>query len=190
VVNPSISSDCSSVVPEDLGLGPAAFTGGENVNELYLIKKSIYPPERLYFRWNITQDPSNLGMVCNGSITNTGCLGNLQILKLVGTDKGILHDGTSTGSNDGVIDTWEYGSEYDSGGTNSGWIDVLPNYINVKSVKFYPYPDKNPKYNWKDTAGIAPYVRIQLSLGFSWDRRKQIKSDPVIDVATTINLSK
>ncbi|MDD2916886.1 MAG: prepilin-type N-terminal cleavage/methylation domain-containing protein, partial [Candidatus Gracilibacteria bacterium] len=74
---------------EDLGMGPTAFTGGVGMTELYLLKKGPQS-ERTYFRWILKDDPNKpTGATCNFSNgTGTGCLGNIQILRLVGRDLG------------------------------------------------------------------------------------------------------
>jgi len=127
------------------------------LSELYLIKKTELPHERLFFRLNVIKDAGNT-VNCNGSTTSSGCIGNLQMLRLVGSDS----------NNDGKTDSWNCNKDYCTGaptGADSEWANVFPDYINVKEVKFFISPTKDVKYAWKETAGInAPYVRVYMKL--------------------------
>lgn len=117
----------------------------------------------------------------------SGCLGNIQVLKLVGQDLGMSHTGStfSTGQYDGVIDTWQcredfacFGSNNLPNGSPGEWVDIFPDYINVKNIDFYPYPDKDFRLAWKEDNAdtvINPYVRMNITLGLSWQKRRQIK---------------
>ena len=155
---------------EDLGTGPEAFAAGTALPELYLINKTKLPYERLLFRLNVRKDPGNL-TACDGTPTNTGCLSNLQVLRLSGKDT----------NNDGKTDSWVCNKDYCPAGSgpvdgDAGWVDILPDYINVKSLQFYVSPNKDVSYAWKETSGIsAPYVRVALRIGFSAARRKTLK---------------
>lgn len=187
----------------DLGTGPSAFTGGMGAKELYLIKK--WPKsERTYFRWILKTDPNGpTGAICDfTNWTGTGCLGNIQILKLVGKDLGVSHTGSSysTGQYDGVIDTWECHPDYYCPSSNlptgaeKEWIDIFPEWINVKNISFYPYPEKDFRYAWKDSNDsvvLNSYVKIHLTIGLAWEKRKKI-SGPSGDmtITTTVNLSR
>lgn len=56
---------------------------------------------------------------------------------------------------------------------------MFPDDINVLRAAFFPYPNKDHKLAWKEddaSVRIAPYVRIDLSVGFSWMRRKRLNS--------------
>lgn len=200
---------------EELGAGPSAFSPGQPFRELYLIKKNVAVPERLVLRWVVTADPDRpAGADCvgnaDGSVTGSGCIGRLEMLRLVGRDYGIAHSGSvaSSGRFDGKIDTWECrsdfhcagnqntpvgsGSSFDSGTTE--WVSVFPEDINVKNVSFFPYPHKDYRLSWKEndpSIRIAPYVRIDMTLGFSWIRRKKFNagSDPQSHVTTSVSLS-
>lgn len=199
---------------EDLGMGPAAFEAGTALKELYLIKKRSATPERLILRWNVAPDPNRgSGSTCTvsatGAATGGGCLGRLEMLRLVGRDYGFSHSGAvaSAGSFDGRIDTWECrsdfycaGNENTPVGTGSSfgtgtteWVSVFPEDINVVAVNFHPYPNKDYKLSWKESdpsIRVAPYVRIDLTLGFAWSRRKKIEGyDPKANVTTTVSLS-
>lgn len=71
---------------KDIGDGPEVLSGA--TPELYL-----YDPiskERTFFRWNYKQDPGNTSASCDMN-TGSGCLGNIQFLKLKGYDIGISH---------------------------------------------------------------------------------------------------
>ncbi len=118
----------------------------------------------------------------------SGCLGNIQILRLVGRDLGLSHSGavaTSTGRYDGLIDTWECREDFACNGSNNlpngttgEWVDIFPDYINVKNIDFYPYPDKDFRLAWKEdniATVINPYVRMNITLGLAWEKRRQIK---------------
>jgi len=200
---------------EDLGMGPGAFEPGAQLKELYLTKKNGTTPERLILRWNVITDPkAPAGYACSvsgtGAATGSGCLGRLEMLRLVGRDYGISHSGAiaSAGRFDGKIDTWECRSDFycagaentpvgngDSFGTGATeWVSVFPADINVTNVSFTPYPYKDYRLAWKDndpSIRIAPYVRIDLALGFSWDRRRKLNngSNPQAHVTTSVSLS-
>lgn len=66
--------------------------------------------------------------------------------------------------------------------------------MNVKSIDFYPYPEKDFRYAWKesnDSLVLNSYVRIRLTVGLAWEKRRKIKG-PAGDViiTTTVNLSR
>lgn len=75
---------------------------------------------------------------------------------------------------------------------------MFPEYINVKKIRFNIYPLKDPWRAWGAPDAslptdispfIQPYVRMDLTLGLSWDKRKLIRGDdPTISVSTTISL--
>ncbi len=78
-----------SIIGDDddraIGDAPGVLTG--SMQELYLIDKTA--KKRTYFRWNIQQDPNNIAVTCSittsasGRITTgSGCVGNVQVLKL------------------------------------------------------------------------------------------------------------
>lgn len=75
-------------------MGPGTFTGGVGMKELYLVKKGV-KPERTYLRWILKSDPNGpSSSICETSGANMGsgnCLGNIQVLKLVGKDLGPTH---------------------------------------------------------------------------------------------------
>ena len=199
---------------DDIELGDGPKVIANPMSELYLI--NTLKKKRILFRWNYKIDPNAPpGVTCDMN-TGSGCLGNIQLLKLDGKDIGLGHSGAiggTDGSFNGVIDTWVCDRDWRCSGKvlptgygtlsfndDSDWIDLFPDYINVKSLKFYIYPEKNPWYSWKaqdDISGttgfispfIHPYVRIQITIGFGWKRRTIIKNDdPTITLSTTINL--
>lgn len=191
---------------ENLGEGPSALVFGQAVPELYLVKNSGDLPERLILRRNVVRDPdAPATLPCdltNG--TGSGCIGRLEMLRLVGRDYGLAHTGVtsvaSPGRFDGVVDTWECRSDFKCLGRNntptgsgSEWVSVFPDDINVASLNFYPYPNKDHRLAWKEDVPanrVAPYVRIELSVGFSWKRRKKMSNqDSRAAVTTTISLT-
>ena len=135
--------------------------------------------------------------------TGTGCLGNIQVLKMVGKDYGMSHSGavSSSGKYDGIIDTWECHPDYHCTGADNlptgaddEWVDIFPEWVNVKNVDFYPYPEKDFRHAWKesnDSLVLNSYVRIRLTLGLAWEKRKKIRG-PSGDttITTTVNLSR
>ncbi len=38
--------------------------------------------------------------------TGSGCLGNIEMLRLTGEDYGMNHDGAGNTAHDGIVDTW------------------------------------------------------------------------------------
>ena len=73
-------------------------------------------------------------------------------------------------------------------------MNVFPDWVNVKHIHFFPYPEKDFRYAWKeqnDALVLNSYVRIQMTLGLAWERRKQIKGPPAdMTITTSINLSR
>lgn len=202
---------------KDIWDAPTVLSG--SIPELYLINTDTNT--RTYFRWNIKQDPNAYsgGSLITCSLTstgipNTGCVGNVQVLKLVGKDIGYDHSNTvgHTGAFDGIIDTWVCHPDWRCAGPNiaslnshiatgSGteWVDLFPDSINVKKLTFSVYPQKDPWNSWSapDTLGtsaispfIHPYARLQLTLGFAWGKRRVIRNDdPTISINTSVSLS-
>lgn len=208
---------------KELGNAPEVLTG--SIRELYLINKT--EKTRIFYRWNILQDPNaQIGWVpiicsittaADGKIsTNSGCIGNVQILKLKGLDLGDSHTGTITTSTtyDGIIDTWACSEDWEWCRGNPGvwpnlhlatgswgeWINLFPSTINVKNLSFQIYPVKDPWLSWAapDAAQwtsdispfIHPYVRMNLEMWFSWGKRRTLRNeDPTISIATSISLS-
>lgn len=194
---------------KDIGNGPYAFTG--SMPELYLINHA--EKTRVLFRWILRPDPyapSSVTCELTGPNMGSWCLGNIQILKLRWYDIGLSHTSVTTNNSwafDGKIDTWTCFPDwncqwYDLGGAygklatgkSEEWIDLFPNFINVKSLRFSAYPQKNSALAWAapDTGispFIHPYVRLNMTLGFWWKKRKTIKNDdPTISINTSISL--
>jgi len=123
------------------------------------------------------------------------------MLRLVGRDWGIGHTGatTSSGQYDGIIDTWQCQDDFHCDGadniayTNTGWIDVFSDEVDIKSIDFYLTPEKNPKYAWGENdmnVFVHSYVRLKISVGPSWQKRKSIRgSDNIVSITTLINLN-
>jgi prepilin-type N-terminal cleavage/methylation domain-containing protein len=195
---------------KDIGDGPLVLSW--SAPELYL-----YNPvtkERTFFRWVFTDDPGLPAGTCQAN--GSGCLGNIEILRLVGRDIGLNHSGTTNSwAFDGNIDTWICHPDWTCGGptlpgsvggwrlpngNNAEWIKMFPDYVSVRQLSFTIYPRKDPWKSWAapddlTTAWfispfIQPYVRIQMTLGLAWEKRKLIRwDDPTIAISTTISLA-
>ncbi|MBX9808928.1 prepilin-type N-terminal cleavage/methylation domain-containing protein [Candidatus Gracilibacteria bacterium] len=202
-----------SIIGDDddrsIGDVPGVSTGA--MQELYLINKNA--KKRIFFRWNIQQDPNNIAIPCSWTVTsgkintNSGCIGNVQVLKLKGLDVGLSHSGYSASnpdltSYDGIIDTWVCNETGQCGGPllpspstdriatgeSSEWLDLFPGTINVKNLTFQIYPIKDPWLSWAAqdcdpmnttcvSPFIHPYVRMNLEMGFSWGKRRTLKNE-------------
>lgn len=188
---------------ENLWDWPLAFSGSQNeVKELYLYKNWIIQ-ERMLIRRKVIRDPdAPASFVCNSWVWSW-CLGKLQILKLVWKDYWFDHDFSSwsIGLYDGLVDTWWCHNDYNChwvdnlpNSLDDWWIDLLPPNINVKDLKLFIYPAKNYRYAWKSddpNITINPIIRINIALWYSRERRKKLRgSNPVINIATSINLTK
>lgn len=123
---------------------------------------------------------------------------------MVARDFGISHNpgDPSFGLYDGKIDTWQCrsdfkcaGSESTPTGADTEWVPLFSDDINVRSLSFDPYPRRDFRKNWENLSiqsedMIAPYVRLGISMGFSWKKRKMMSTNnPVVTVSTTINLT-
>lgn len=186
---------------ESIWLWPVAFSGNE-VKELYLIRNWKIN-ERLFMRYNIKIDPfAPAWYTCDSAWTWSWCIWNIQILKLVWKDLWLSHSWSvsSSGQYDWVIDTWKCNDDYNCNwadnipnSTDDWWIDLLPEYINVKKLKLFVYPNTDYKYAWKSenpNLNINSYIRLTLNMWYSWERRKKIKwDDPTISITTSINLN-
>ncbi len=196
---------------KDLGSGPQVFDAASAFSsggwrELYLVR--TFPRfERTYLRYSVKRDPylSGAAWPCDlATGSGAGCLGNIQILKMVGKDLGDNHLGTLTGAADGQIDTWACDSAFDCrlkvgaeslpSGADGEWVDLFPEYVNVKSVAFYPWPNKDFRYAWEDAPDkmANPFVRLRVTMGLSGKQRylvKKFAGDQDSTYATTINLS-
>lgn len=201
---------------KSLGNAPEILTG--SINELYLINKTA--KTRTYYRWNIMQDPGTtipcvLPANWSGmSLTNSWCIGNVQVLKLSWLDIWSNHNNSLTGgAYDGVIDTWVCTEDWEwcrftpmvwlnqhlATGSGSEWVNLFPSTINVKHLSFQVFPVKDPWLSWSaqdcSTAScispfIHPYVRMNLEMWFSWGKRRTLRNeDPSISIATSISLS-
>lgn len=197
---------------KDVGDGPLVITGSSP--ELYLINTQT--KERIYFRLTYKQDPTH-PTTCSFTLFGTWCLGNIEILRLKWLDIGLGHSwGLNDTSNpwafDGDIDTWVCHQDWICNwpvlptnygtlptGIDSEWIPLFPDYVNVKQLTFSLYPRKDPWKSWAapDTFAtgsispfLHPYVRVQMSMGLAWEKRKLINNDdPTISISTTISLS-
>jgi len=185
---------------------PNAFSWTTNINEvkeIYLI--SADKKKRTFFRWNIKDDP-NTDEVCDYTTWSWWCYSTIEFLKLEWMDWWKFHDTTSSWSYDWNIDTWlinkdfAWQSNYTSvnsivawSTSDSYWIPLFWDNINVKNVKFFMYPNKDYKLSWRNTApkvNIAPYIRIKMTLVPTYKSRSWIKwKIPEIDINTTVSLS-
>lgn len=79
-------------------------------------------------------------------------------------------------------------------GVDTEWVSIFPEWVNVKNIDFYPYPEKDFRYAWKESGEsitLNPYVRIRMTLGLAWEKRKTIKGPPAdMTITTTVNLSR
>jgi prepilin-type N-terminal cleavage/methylation domain-containing protein len=190
-----------------------------SMQELYLINKSTRT--RAYFRWNIEQDP-NTSIACTIStsasgktITGSGCVGNVQVLKLKGLDLGLGHSWSIVDATlyDGIVDTWVCVEDGQCSGPTvlstrniatgswSEWLNMFPSSINVKNLSFQIYPVKDPWLSWAApdclisnptciSPFIHPYIRMNLEMWFAWGKRRTLlNEDPTISIATSISLS-
>ena len=129
-------------------------------------------------------------------------------------DIGYTHSGVTSDTTafDGKVDTWLLHRDWPGGvslasgdklatGTGNEWVDLFPNSVNVKSLQFFLYPQKDPWLSWdaKDCGSsspancvspfIHPYVRLQMTVGFAYGKRRTLKGDnPTISINTTIAL--
>lgn len=184
---------------ENLWFWPEVFTGWTDVREIYLI--SWDKKHRTFFRWNWKTDPNKPSTsTCGTTVYASGCLGTVEFLKLVGKDWGMNHNSgsVSTGSYDGIIDTWIIdpqfagGAEIIAGSNNQNYRQPLfPDSINVSNFEVYAYPNTDKKLAWKDDSIIEfnPYLKIKMTLLPSWNKRVGIKwVVPKLDFSTTVNL--
>lgn len=218
-LNPGDEDDDGSITGDeddkDIGNGPNVLSWA--LTELYLIDELA--KTRTFFRWIVRSDPNApSGVTCVFSWADTwsGCVGNVQVLKLRWIDIGLDHTGTLLAGNmafDGDIDTWichedwvctgpALGNGYGNLATGQDWewVDIFPDTINVKSIHFTAYPKKDPLRAWAapDAAQwsseispfIHPYVRLELTLWFAWGKRRSLQwDDPTIWVTTSISLA-
>jgi hypothetical protein len=199
---------------DDRSIGDVSWVSTGAMQELYLINKNA--KKRTYFRWNIQQDPNNTAIICgitDTPLTSSGCVGNVQILKLKWLDLWLTHSGDLNDkmAYDGIIDTWvcaEYGqciwpvlptSDQISTGIDAEWLDLFPSTINVKKLTFQIFPIKDPWISWAApdcliatciSPFIHPYVRMNLEMWFAWWKRRTLRNDdPTISISTSISLS-
>jgi len=200
-----IPTDWNIVWDDDdlyLGQWPDGFPEWTNVWELYLINGSWN--ERVFFRLNTSVDPNAPSWsVCTWTqiMTWEWCLGTIEFLRLIGEDAWYDHANTGWSSdNDGFIDTWLIDPDFSWwtrvvawSNNNNYWQPLFPDTIHVKDVQFFPYPNKDLQYSWRDTnnsVNISPYVRISLTLTPSWKSRKKIRGEiPEIEINTTVQLT-
>lgn len=179
--------------------------------ELYLINP--LEKTRLYFRYIVRKDPGTTDTCTISStwVLSSWCMWNVQILRMNWLDIGYAHTGASSDGSafDWKVDTWILHPNWTGTGPivpwwtlatghDDEWVDLFPNTINVKSLKFYVYPEKDPWISWyeKDctvpactSPFIHPYVRIQMTVWFTWWKRRVLKNDdPTISINTTVTL--
>lgn len=165
---------------ESLGLGPSVFSKNTALPELYLINKSTSNPTRILLRLKIERDPdAPSSATCDTQAgTGSGCIGRLQMLRLIGRDLGSSHGNPAASATfDGKIDTWECQSGFTCSGPNSltgtlptgndsEWIDVFSKDISVNSAQFFLNPNLDYTLAWKDGADSLAnsYLRMSLRL--------------------------
>ncbi|MBP6921482.1 type II secretion system protein [Candidatus Gracilibacteria bacterium] len=150
----------------------------KGMGDLYLIKKLPDNSfERTYFRHIYIQDPSRSTPVCDPETSMTGCLGKIQITRLVSCD-------TLPSSGDGIIDAWaphtDFGGEenpcesIDSVNKISGaadtlvWADISSPDMNVIHAGFLPFPLKIPRQmSGAGEEAFSPVVQIHLEVTLS-----------------------
>ena len=178
---------------------PDSFPEGDDVWELYLINADR--DERTYFRLNIWLDQNApTWYLCDGT-DERWCLGTIEFLKLIWEDAGLNHlNAWGIWDNDGIIDTWLIHPDFSGGNrivagdtTTDYWQPLFPTSIHVKDVQFFPYPNRDLEYSWRDAdpnVNISPYVRISMTLTPSWKSRKKIRWKlPEIEINTTVQLT-
>jgi hypothetical protein len=79
---------------KEIGNGPTVLSG--STPELYLINP--IDKTRAYFRYVVRQDPGTAtGCTISATgVTNEGCMGNIQILRMRGLDIGYPHTGATS----------------------------------------------------------------------------------------------
>ena len=193
---------------EYLWVWPEVFTGWTDVKELYFI--SWDGKKRTFFRWNVKKDPNAPASFSGCTISPTdrtatwsGCLWNIQFLKLDWKDWWFSHNKSGIWLYDGLIDTWLYDENiywtwllawtWTMREQDSKWVDIFPNYINVKDLKFFIYPNKDYTYSWWESLlenNISPYIRLTMTLTPSWKKKWWIKwKIPEIKFSTSIALN-
>lgn len=191
---------------ENLWIWPLAFSWNE-VKELYLINK-WQKYTRLFLRVNYKIDPNSPALSpCTDdwswNVSGSWCLWNIEILKLDWKDLWFSHSwgvATSSWIYDWLVDTWQCSGDFSCdwvnnlpSATGSEWVSLFPDYINVKSAKFFIYPNKDYNLSWRDgnSYSVNPYVRLNITLWYAWIKRAAFKNgDPSINISTTINLNK
>jgi hypothetical protein len=156
------------------------------------------------FRWSVIKDPDTTNWCsfdASNNITWSGCLWNIEYLKLEWEDRWMDHNLSIVDSTqwDWVVDTWVINKDFTwwasivAWTTNTPWVPLFPSSINVSEFKIYAYPNKDIWYDWKnDTAwsNIAPYLILKLKLMPSWKSRKQVWwAWKELDFSMTISLS-
>lgn len=191
--------------------GPGVFWTDGKIYEVYLLSGD--GKKRTLLRWEVWLDPDAPASASAcvwlsdvpTNISGDKCLGTLKYLKLEGVDWGYDHDVTKIDPSqfDGLIDTWiydkaTYGLTTDIVATNSVAnskyrVPLFPNTMNVKSVKFFLFPNKDTRFSWKDSSAqvnINPYLRMEISLTPSRKKRKWLRwAPPVYTYSTTISLT-
>ena len=182
---------------EYLGFWPVAFSWSE-VKEIYLI--SADKRKRTLFRWNIKDDPDNPTDNCDFTTWSGWCSSTIEFLKLEWKDWWFDHSKTWTWLYDWIVDTWiidpdfTWWTEIIAGSTSDTWFwqPLFGENVNVKSVKFFMYPNKDRNLAWQDPdekINISPYVRLQMVLEPSYKARRWFRwKIPKIKINTTVNL--
>lgn len=201
----------------DIGNGPLIISG--STPELYLYNPLTKERTLFRWTLKDDPGLPANSCTYSGTNMGSGCLGNIEIFRMKWLDIGINHTGSTTesGAFDGKIDTWACHLDWNCSGptlpvavnawvgnlptgADAEWVKLFPEYVSVRQLSFTVYPQKDP---WKSWAApddlvspwfispfIQPYVRLQMTLGLAWEKRKLIRGDdPTIAVSTSISLS-
>lgn len=189
---------------ENLWIWPETFSSTGEVKELYLV--SWDKKTRTLFRRNVTDDPNRPISASGCNFTSPenpiwpGCLWTIEFLKLDLKDWGINHSKSWPWLFDWSPETWIINPDFSWTWWIVAWsnswnyrVPLFPKSINVKSVKFFLYPNKDLNLAWKDpsvSSNFSPYLRIKYTLTPSREKRKGVKwKIPELSFSTTITLS-
>ncbi|EKE26091.1 MAG: hypothetical protein ACD_4C00441G0009 [uncultured bacterium (gcode 4)] len=183
----------------NLWVWPTAFSWNE-VKELYLINK--WKKERFLLRMNYAPDPDAPTWISCNWLNWSWCLWNIQILKLIWKDLWYAHSWSLTSSwkYDWVIDTWACDDDFPCNWTNklpiwddSEWVNLFPDFINVKNAKFFLYPNKDFSLAYNESSNdtsINPYLRLNITLWYAWSKKKMFNNlNSEVNISTSINLN-
>ncbi len=201
---------------KDIGDGPIVISG--SAPELYLYNPLT--KERTYFRWTYKPDDPASPTLCtmstgSGCVGNI----EIFRMKWLDIGMNHSGQTLEPWVFDGIIDTWICHADWPCTigptipatawvgriptGNDGEWLKLFPDYVDVRKLTFDIYPAKDPWRSWAAvdciwgwcpsgfvSPFIQPYVRIQMTLGLAWEKRRTIRwDDPTITVSTTVSLS-